>query len=269
MLAPFSFPLFVPGGRPERFAKARASATDMIIVDLEDAVAEADKLAVRETVRGALAAPAPGAATFLRINAIGSPWFDDDLAMASGLEIAGVVLPKAEDADGLDRVRATIGPDKGLIALVESVRGIDNTREIARHSDRIAFGSIDFCADLGCGHTRDALLFARSAVVMAARLAGQPGPIGGVTTSIKDTALVTSDASHESELGFCGKMLIHPAQIEPAKRGFAPDGALLDWATRVLDSGNDGAARSVDGAMVDAPVMARATEIVTRAKAVS
>ncbi|SEQ58646.1 HpcH/HpaI aldolase/citrate lyase family protein [Thalassovita taeanensis] len=265
-LPAFSFPLFVPGNRPERIAKARATGTDTIIVDLEDAVAEAGKVAARGQVRAALSEAHP-VATFLRINAADTVWHQDDLALISDLAIAGVVLPKAETAAGLARVRAALPSDQYLIALVETARGLDNVRDIARNSDRIAFGSIDYCADLGCEHSREALLFARSQVVLAARLADQPSPLDGVTTSINDAAEIQGDAAYGSSLGFAGKLLIHPAQITPAKQGFAPKPEALDWATRVLDSSQDGAARVLDGTMVDAPVIMRARNIIARMEA--
>jgi len=267
--ARFSFPLFVPGNRPDRYARARAAATDLVIVDLEDAVPAADKAAAREAAVGAFAEPGEGSPVVVRVNGAGTPWHAADLTAVASLAIAGVMLPKAEEGAGLDRVRTALRPDMTLIALVESAAGIANARAIARCSDRMAFGSIDLAADLGCAHVREALLLARSEIVLAARLAGQPGPLDGVTTAVGDDAAIADDAAHGAMLGFAGKLLIHPAQIAPAKRGYAPTPDVVDWARRVVAACADGAARSVDGHMVDAPVLARARDVLARLEALS
>ena len=127
----------------------------------------------------------------------------------------------------------------------------------------LAFGSIDFCADLGCAHTRAALSAARCEIVLASRLAGIGAPLDGVTTAIDDAAAIESDARHARELGFGGKLLIHPRQVAPALAGLMPDAAEIEWARRVVAAA-DGASR-VDGAMVDAPVRLRAEAILSRA----
>lgn len=268
-LARFSFPLFVPGTRPDRFAKARAAGTDLVIVDLEDAVAEADKDAARASVRDALAEPGDGAPVLVRVNGADTAWHDADLAALAECAIDGVVIPKAEDGAHLDRVRAALHPQACLIALIESAAGVANVRQVARHCDRMAFGSIDFAADVGCAHEREALLLARSEVVLAARLSRQPAPLDGVTTSISDEALIEEDAAYGAMLGFAGKLLIHPAQLAPAKRGYAPTPDEADWARRIVAASTDGAARKVDGQMVDAPVLARARDILARLEALA
>jgi citrate lyase subunit beta/citryl-CoA lyase len=125
---------------------------------------------------------------------------------------------------------------------------------------RLAFGSIDFCADLGIGHTRQALLAARSEIVLASRLAGLFAPIDGVTTAIDNTELIEDDARYARELGFRGKLCIHPRQLMPARRGFSPSADEISWAQRILAAGPHGAI-SVDGKMVDAPVRAQAQRI--------
>jgi citrate lyase subunit beta/citryl-CoA lyase len=129
----------------------------------------------------------------------------------------------------------------------------------------LAFGSIDFAADIGCAHTRAALAIARFELVLASRLAGRPGPIDGVTASVKDADLVRSDAEYAGEIGFAGKLLIHPAQIEPAGRGFAPNLADIALAERILAASRSEGATVVDGAMVDAPVVLRAQQLLNRA----
>lgn len=257
--------LFVPATRPDRFAKALAAEADAIIIDLEDAVGHAEKDAARAGL--AAAVPAEGA-VLLRINGVGTPWHDEDMEVARRLPLAGVVLPKAETAADVERVAARLGPQQALLALIESARGLAEARAIAAVPQvaRLAFGSIDFAADLGCGHTRQALLAARSELVLASRLAGLAGPVDGITMRIDDAALVEDDATHAVELGFGGKLCIHPAQIAPVATGFAPGAEELAWAKRVLAAlAEGGSVVTVDGAMVDAPVRLRAERILARA----
>lgn len=256
-------PLFVPADRPERFAKAFAAGPDAVLIDLEDAVAPADKVFARAGLRAALSAAKGALPAMVRINAVGTPWHEDDLAAVADLGIDAVMLPKAESARDVIAVAERAGLP--VVALVESAKGLRDVFEIAGAARRIAFGSIDFAADLAMGHTRDALLYARSHVVLASRLAGIPAPIDGVTRVIADEAAIMADCAHAAELGFIGKLLIHPAQIGPARKGFRPAGDEIDWARRVLAAAGGGAAVAVDGAMVDAPVLLRARQILRKA----
>lgn len=124
---------------------------------------------------------------------------------------------------------------------------------------RLAFGSVDFCADLGAAHLREILLPARCELVLASRLAGIAAPINGVTLRLDDPTASFDDAAHARALGMTGKLCIHPKQIAAVKRAFAPSETEVAWARRVLASGE--AVASVDGAMVDEPVRIRARAI--------
>lgn len=254
----FTVPLFVPGNRPERFEKAAASGADAIIVDLEDAVA----VDAKDSARAALRADFTDLPVLVRINGEGTPWHEDDLAAVARLPFAAVIVPKAELGGELAaRAAKSAVP---IVALVETARGLAEARQIAALPgvSRLLFGSIDFCADLGCAHTREALLAARSELVLASRLARLTAPVDGVTASIDDRDEITSDARYALELGFGGKLAIHPRQIEAIRVGFRPSDSEIEWATKVLASG-DGAA-AVDGAMVDEPVRARARAMLAR-----
>lgn len=255
-------PLFVPANRPERFSKAADSGADSIILDLEDAVAVDAKEYARET----LACDFTDLPIIVRINAQGSSWHIEDLQAARQLPVAAVMLPKAEIAQNVDEVFEALGGSIPIIALIESALGIANARSIAATPgvQRIAFGSVDFCADLGCAHLREVLLPARSELVMASRLAGIAAPIDGVTTALDDLSVSFNDAAHARDLGFTGKMCIHPKQIEEVKRAFLPSETDIIWANKILSSG-DGAI-SVDGEMVDEPVRIRARTILARTK---
>lgn len=254
-------PLFVPADRPERFEKAAAAGADAIIVDLEDAVAVTSK----DHARAALRAGFASVPILLRVNGIGTPWHEADMAALARLGFSAVIVPKAEVSPAFENLCARSSVP--IVALVESARGLADARRLATlpNVKRVAFGSIDFCADLGCTHSREVLLAARSELVLASRLAGLSAPIDGVTTSIDDTALVASDARHASDLGFGAKLCIHPRQIEAIRTGFMPDPIEIAWANKVL-AGGDGA-EAVDGAMVDEPVRIRARALLQRAAA--
>jgi citrate lyase subunit beta/citryl-CoA lyase len=252
--------LFVPADRPERFSKAASSGADAIIIDLEDAVAPLAKVTARSTLSLPGVRPT-GCDVFVRVNGRQTPWYRDDLAAVAQLQIAGVVLPKTESAEDVTQTAKSI-PGAPLIALIETARGLAAVREIGAVSGvtRLAFGSIDFCVDIGAAHGRDALLAARSAIVLASRLSGLEPPLDGVTTSIDDSGLIEEDARYAYRLGFGGKLCVHPRQIVPVRRGFAPSADEISWAQRILEAGAEGAI-SVDGKMVDSPVRARARQI--------
>jgi citrate lyase subunit beta/citryl-CoA lyase len=256
--------LFVPADRPDRWAKAFAAGTDAVILDLEDGVAASAKPGARRALREGRdaidAAPCP---ILVRVNARSSDDYSLDLDSVRDLGLAGVMLAKAETAADVEATSAATGAP--VVALIETARGLAAARLIAAACARIAFGSIDFAADLGTAHTPAALASARSELVLASRLADRPAPIDGVTTSVKDPDLVRADAAHACELGFSGKLLIHPAQIAPAMDGFRPSDDDVAWAERILSARGALGAAAVDGAMVDAPVFLRAEQILRRA----
>lgn len=168
-------PIFVPANRPERFEKAARSGTDAVILDLEDAVA-AD---AKNVARTALRLDFTDLPVIVRINAAGSAEHEADLAAVAMLRPAAIILPKAEDASVAKTLASTLPCP--VIALIESARGLALARQIAAVPGvaRLAFGSVDFCADLGCAHRREVLTPARSELVLASRLAGIPRPSTG------------------------------------------------------------------------------------------
>jgi len=252
-------PLFVPADRPDRFAKAAASGADAIIIDLEDAIAPDRKAPVRDALsRDGL----PAAPILLRVNGTATEWFAGDVTAALALGIDGLLLPKTETLDDVAKVRTAGLFD--IVALIETARGLANARAIAGGGvARLAFGSIDYAVDLGCAHEREALLAARSEIVLASRLAGLPPPLDGVTTAIDDPAAAEADARYAGSLGFAGKLCIHPRQIAAVRAGFAPTAAEIDWAESIL-AAPDGGATRIAGTMVDAPVRQRARQILAR-----
>lgn len=255
-------PLFVPATRLERVAKAATSGADAVIIDLEDAVAPQEKDAARQ----ALASFAlPDLPVILRINAVGTPWHQNDLELAAKSGFAGIMLPKSEDAAQIAAVRQGTG-ESPVLALVETARGIAGLSAIASVEGvaRLVFGSVDFSADIGCAHEPEPLLFARTQMVIASRVAGLAAPIDGVTLVLDDEAAIEADARRAVSLGFSGKLCIHPRQVAAVLRGFTPSAPEAEWATKVLAAAGGGAA-AVDGVMIDAPVRRRAEQILRRA----
>ncbi len=255
----------VPANRPERFAKAAQAGADGVIVDLEDAVPEADKSSARAGLRSALSSLTVRTPLFVRINGADSSWHEQDLAALPGLPIAGVVLSKSERVSDLERLSSMLGGKHRVMALIESARGFAAVRSLALAAGRLVFGSFDFSADLRAAHAREALLAARFEIVLASRLAGLPEPIDGATAAIDDAAAVESDAAHAADLGFWGKLLIHPRQVAPAARGLHPSAEAIAWAQRVVAAAGPDTLAAIDGAMVDRPVRLRAQWILRRA----
>lgn len=265
MVTPFRpplVPLFVPGDRPDRFAKAAASGADAVILDLEDGVAPDRK----DMARRAVAAHGlRGATVIVRVNAATTPWFGDDLAALAAAGIAAIMLPKAETAAEVAEVRRRLGRALPVLPLIETARGLAGLAALLPVPGIAvaALGHLDLAVDLGCAPSWDALLLARSTLVLQSRLAGLPPPIDGVTPALDDEATAEADARAAAALGFGGKLAIHPRQVAPIRRGLEPSAAEVAWARRMLSAEGAGAAR-VDGVMVDAPVLARARGILAR-----
>jgi citrate lyase subunit beta/citryl-CoA lyase len=243
--------LFVPGNRPERFAKACAAGADAVIVDLEDAVAPSDKLAARDALAGWLSPDYP---VLVRINSADSEWFRDDLALCGLPGVAGIVLPKAERTHNLAQIAAAGAT--AILPLIESAQGVWNGVELARSPcvQRLVFGSIDFSFDLGISEGHEQLLHFRSQLVLVSRVAGIAAPVDGVTVALDAAERVREDSARARALGFGGKLCIHPKQVAVVNAAFAPSAAELAWAARVIAASAAGAAVAVDGKMVDRPV---------------
>jgi citrate lyase subunit beta/citryl-CoA lyase len=256
--------LFVPGDRDDRFPKAAGSGAEMVICDLEDAVAEDAKAAARSGVTRWLSA---GGAACVRINAHGTPFHDDDVAALAGLPgLRAVMLPKAEDPAVVGRLSAALGRGTAVVALVETALGVHRAHDLAVAPGvaRLAFGSIDLALDLGARDEPTALLFARSALVLASRVAGLPAPVDGVTPELDDLSVVEAAAAAAAGLGFGGKLCVHPGQVDAVHAGFRPTEAEAEHARRVLAAATAGGAARVDGQMIDRPVLARARQVLER-----
>ncbi len=280
LLAPLALArafLFVPGDRPERHARALATGAGGVIVDLEDAVAPERKAAAREQLAASFAAlqPVQRARLLVRVNAAGTPWHDDDCAQVGALTaqglIAGVVLPKAERAADLSGLAQAIGPQGVLVPLIESAAGLAAVNELAAAPQvlRLAFGNLDFQADLGlaCDADEAELVPVRLALLLASRRAGLPAPIDGVTPDWRNAARLAADTARARRGGFGAKLCIHPDQVAPVQAGLGPTAQELTWARRVVEAvqAAGGGVVSLDGRMVDAPVVRLAERLLALA----
>lgn len=256
--------LFTPGSRPDRFEKARTSGADAIVLDLEDAVSPHDKASARSAIAGWISRER---SAIVRINGVHTPWFQDDLAIATLPGVSAVMLPKAEHPGHVDAV--TAAGIANVVPLIETAAGIAAARNIA-HAHGVlclAFGSVDLQADLGMRDALEAdLLSFRSEVLLASRLAGLSAPIDGVTLAVDDQEQLRRDVARARRLGFGGKLCIHPRQLDAVHSGFAPTPTEICWAHRVQSAlAAGGAVVRVDGKMVDKPVAHRAEVILKEA----
>lgn len=258
--------LFVPANRPERYAKALASGAGAVIIDLEDAVPPDVKPAARTQLAEEFSnLPASDRSRLLvRINAAGTLWHDEDLLLMAQLAsagLAGVVLPKVESVAEISRVAACVGPACALLPMLESAVGLAALDLLAASPgvSRLVFGNLDFQADLGmaCDADEVELQPVRLALVLASRRAGLVAPVDGVTPGTGDMAQVRADAGRSRRGGFGAKLCVHPAQVAVVNSALGPTAAELEWARRVVENslGAGGGVFSLDGRMVDAPVL--------------
>lgn len=257
--------LFVPGNRPDRFVKAWESGADVVIIDLEDAVAESEKDVAREAVQRWLSSEQP---VHLRINS--DPAHQSrDLELLRSTGIAGVAVPKAEDPAALAVLLRSVPAGLPVLALVETARGIVNAVALATTPgvSRLAFGSVDFRLELGLGAGRDELLMARSQLVLASRVAGLAPPVDGPTMALGDLALLADDVGYSRQLGFGGRLCIHPRQVAMVNRGFRDPSDEVEWARRVVAAASSAGdnAFQLDGQLVDRPIIERARAVLRRA----
>jgi citrate lyase subunit beta/citryl-CoA lyase len=263
--------LFVPATRLELLAKVPRWRPDAVVVDLEDAVAEAQKDDARRAMAEAELGAA-GSAVFVRVNASGTPWHDLDVAACAQSAAAGVVLPKAEDPGVVravsDRLNGEAGREVGVLLGIESALGLARARELlATGAVAAYFGAEDYLADIGGRHSVTGLevLYARSEVVVAGRLAGV-AVIDQAVVAVEDDAAFTADAEQGRDLGYAGKICVHPRQVALAHATFTPGEAEVAAARRVLDAAASGVA-VVDGRMVDAVHTRLARQVISAAGA--
>jgi citrate lyase subunit beta/citryl-CoA lyase len=261
---PLVAPLFVPADRPERFAKAAASAADAIIIDLEDAVAPERKAFARASLK---AARYLAARIFVRVNAPNTPWHEEDVETLADLPHVGIVLPKAESAAQIQRIDRKLGPGRPFIALIESARGVVCALQIAETACvcQLAFGPVDYSLDLFISPNPEASAHALSMLAIASRAVGLPGPLDGPCLDLSGDEAIHLELARARDLGAGGKLCIHPSQVAKVVTGFAPTTSDLSRARQILLSGDELGARAIDGALVDRPIVEWAQRIMRRA----
>jgi citrate lyase subunit beta/citryl-CoA lyase len=267
--------LFSPGDRPTLLRKAPGTGADVVVFDLEDAVAPGEKEAGREAVREVLTDPAfdPDCEVCVRVSTH-ETGADLDAVVAEDGRLDAVMLPKAESSDQVDTLAAMLAErdaDVPVFALCETAAGVLHAEAIANAdaTTAVAFGAEDLSADIGANRTREGteVLYAREHVVLAASAAGVDA-IDTVFTDIEDTDRLAEETHFARDLGYDGKMAIHPAQVPVMNEAFTPSDEQVAWARRVLDARDEHEGTGVfrvDGEMIDAPLIARAETVLERA----
>lgn len=252
--------IFAPANRPDLFRKFPRLQADLLALDLEDGTPPDQRPRARELLRESVATARGGRAgnLFVRVNPAGTADFGADLAAVKASGADGVILAKADRAQDV----ALLGTGLPVIAGIESIAGVLNAREIAAAASVVAvfFGAEDFAAEMGARRTREGteVLYARSRVVLAARAAGVKA-LDQVVLDFRDDALFRQDAGFARNLGYDGKMCIHPRQIELANEVFTPSAAEVDHAARLVAAYDAAQARGeatidFEGRMVDGPL---------------
>jgi (S)-citramalyl-CoA lyase len=258
--------LFVPGDRPERFAKAVASGADIVCIDLEDALAPAAREAARVQVVAFLATQAPGHHVGVRINSLDTADGARDLAALKHSAPAWVMLAKTERAAQLEVLAAHL-PDVPQMALIESATAMLAAGSIAQAQSPLAalmLGGADLAADLGCEFAWEPLLHARSALVMAAA-SRHLAAIDVPCLDVHDNAGTQAETARVAALGFTGKAAIHPAQIVAIHAGMAPGASAVARARRIVEAAQaNEAALLLDGCLVDRPLLLSAQRVLRR-----
>jgi len=282
---PFRSLLFVPGNKTRMLEKARGLPADAVILDLEDAVSPREITVARRIVREALGAAAYIPRVIVRVNALSTGLTEADLQETLCAGVEAVCLPKAETPDDVKRLASLIAalePECGqstggvkIVLLIETALGVLNALQTAQADRRVValcLGGEDLSRDLGAVRTKEGLelAHARAHLVLAARAAGVRA-IDTVYTDLADHDGLLAEGRQARQMGYSGKLIIHPAQVEPVNRAFSPSEDDVIHARRVVEAFEAAQARgegviALDGKMIDAPVVARAQEVLSLAE---
>ncbi len=281
--------LFVPGNNMRMIHKTVDIEADAFILDLEDAVPMMEKETARIFVRDSVGlVGSMGSGVYVRLNAITTGLTSADLEATVVEGLDGVILPKSEsksDVLELERLMEEVEADRRLnlgktaiIPLIETAKGVINAYGVATASKRVAalsFGAVDFTRDMGTSLSKDGteLLYARAHVALAARAAGIQA-LDTVWIDIVDREGLVRDARLAKQLGFKGKMLIHPSQVEPVNQVFSPSEQEVGYARRVVEAFREAEAKgqgavSLDGRMIDAANYSQALDLLSLAEAIA
>ena len=254
--------LLVNGAQFDRFAPAAHSRADIVVLDIEDAVAPKDKGVARENVTRWLGA---GNSDWVRVNGFGTQWWADDLELLSSTSVGGIMLAMVESVDHVTETAKRL-PNVPIVALVETARGLERITEIAatKGTFRLAFGIGDFRRDTGFGENPATLAYARSRFTIAAKAAHLPSAIDGPT--VGSSALRLSEATAVSaEFGMTGKICLTPDQCSTVNEGLSPSQDEISWAKEFFTEFQRDGGEIRNGS--DLPRIARANKILDLAKA--
>lgn len=278
--------LFVPGSDERKTVKAWSYGSDMTVVDLEDAVAVDQKSAARERACMAISSFGHDSVAAARVNPVGSTWFDDDIAAVVMPELDAIVVPKVESVEALQAADALVaaaeraaGLSTGVVRMlitIETPLGLARCERILEQAPRrtytAVFGSADLSAALGVDLTADAaeILYARSRIVVATRAAGFAAPIDGAWLNLDDIQGLETDSARSRQLGFQGRVSLHPKQLDPIQLSYAGldqhEEARIRRIVDAFEAAEKGGVASirVDGRFVDYPVYRLAKERINR-----
>lgn len=280
--------LFAPANDLRKVGKALLLNVDGTVLDLEDAVALSEKTNARNALKEALSLPRRGD-VFIRVNSVQTEFILSDLLAAVTEGVKGLVVAKSESAEEIRQVDWLIGKiekERGLtegsmeiIPFIESANAIVNAFSIASSSPRVSrmfFGGVDYVLDIGTTFSKGGteLFYARSQLVVASRAAGIEPPIDTVYPDFKDIEGLVADAKAVRQMGFQGKLAIHPGQIEPLNEVFTPTPEEISWAEKIVAVFDEEEARGqavfqVDGKMIEYPIANRARRIIALAEQIA
>ena len=272
--------LFLPGNNPNMLINGNCLGSDAVIFDLEDAVAPDQKDAARILVRNTLKyMDFRGCERIVRINSIGTPYWQEDLKQLLPYKPDLILLPKTESAQDIltiDAYMTELGSEVGVMALIETALGVENAYAIASASKRLKalfLGAEDLTADLRCKRTKEGreIEYARHRLVVAARAAGVD-VYDTPFTDVNDDEGIEVDATLAKALGFTGKASISPRHVEVINRVFSPTQKDVDYAYEVMEAialakAQGKGAISLYGKMIDAPIVNRAEQTIAMAQA--
>ncbi len=283
--------LFVPGNRPDRIVKAFGTGADVVIIDLEDAVPLSEKESSRINVREKVA-ESVDRMILVRTNALVSDFVDGDLDEAIVEGVNGIILPKVEKADDISKInKLLLEVEKNrslpegsirVFPLIESAAGVQHIYDILSTKTKperiytVMFGAADYTLDMGIEMTMggNELFYARSRIAIACRAAGIAPPVDTpFMIDLKNTEALISDARRAKELGFQGKLVIHPNQVEPCNRIFSPLPEEIKKAEKIVKAFEEAEAAGMgaiqlEGTFIDYPVVKRSKDILALAAAI-
>ncbi len=264
--------LFVPGDSTRKIGKALGSQADAVIIDLEDAVAGEDKPAARITVQGTISELRREGTLekpfYLRCNNANTPFFADDMALAREVAPKGIVLAKCESSANVQAVTDALG-EVEVLPLIESVAGVHwlmQSEALPPQVKRVAFGSVDYALDLGTQWSAigEERRFAMGQLVFFSRVLQLEPPVDAVFPVLNDSPAYEADTELGKQMGFYGKMVIHPAQLETVRAIYSYSAEEQRWAQRVVEQyeAHNSGAFELDGQLIDLPIYLKACKIV-------